>query len=144
MKFFITLTKRHLIIITALIIIALLVSGSVYSAKTNRIDGSTNALRVAFVKSLGYDIDETAVYTKEITIPQKFGKVYKNYNELQKAAGFDLSDHKGKKATLYCYKLSFDEQTVVNLLVADGQIIGGDVANVRLDGEMKPLKDILS
>lgn len=140
MKFFVTLSKRHLIIITALTVMALLISGSVYSARSGRIDGSTNALRVSYIKGLGYDINETALYTKEITVPQDFGDVYKSYNALQKQAGFDLSDYKGEKATLYCYELSYDSGRVVNLLVADGEIIGGDICETNINGEMKPLK----
>ena len=31
------------------------------------------------------------------------------------------------------------EDTVINLIVSDKYIIGGDVSSVRIDGEMKPL-----
>ena len=139
MKFFIMLTKRRLIVITLAVIAALILFGSICSAVSGKIDGSTNALRVGYIKRLGYHIDETPLYTKEITVPQEFGEVYSQYNKIQKQSGFDLSDYKGKKATLYCYELSFDDGVNVNLIVLDGEIIGGDVSEIRLDGEMKPL-----
>lgn len=140
MKFFVTLSKRHLVVIAATVIIALFVVGGIYSASANAIDGSTNASRVSYIKRLGYDVDETALYSKEITIPQEFGEVYSRYNEIQKKAGFDLSDYKGETAILYCYELSFDSGTNVNILVSDGKIIGGDVSEISFNGEMKPLK----
>ena len=139
MKFFVMLSKRHLVVIAATVIIALVVVGGVYSASANAIDGSTNESRVSYIKRLGYDVGETALYSKEITIPQEFGEVYSRYNEIQKQAGFDLSDYKGEKATLYCYELSFDSGTNVNILVSDGKIIGGDVSEISFNGEMKPL-----
>lgn len=138
MKFFITLSKRHLFIITAALIAALLTAGSIYSATSGKIDGSTNASRVGYIRRLGYHVNETAVSVKEITIPQDFGQVYAKYNELQKKAGFDLADHKGEKATVYCYELSFDKGVNVHLIVSDSVVIGGDVSQVKLDGEMKP------
>lgn len=142
MKLFITLSKRNLAVITALTVIVLLISGSFYSAQARKIDGSTNALRVSYIKGLGYDVDETAISVKEITIPQEFGDVYRNYNALQNEAGFDLRDFRGKKATVYCYELSYDKEVNVHLLVSENAIIGGDVAEIEFSGEMKPLKKI--
>ena len=139
MKFFVMLSKRNLIIITAAFIVTILTVGSICSADAGKIDGSTNALRVGYLERLGYHVNETAVSVKEITIPQDFSEVYKEYNKLQNKAGFDLYDHKGEKATVYCYELSFDKGVNLHLIVANGIIIGGDVAEIKLDGEMKPL-----
>ena len=141
MKFFVTLSKKNLVIITALAVTSLLIAGGFYSAGAGKIDGSTNALRVEYIKSLGYEVNETAVSNKEITVPQEFGDVYSQYNEIQKQAGFDLSRHKGEKAYVYSYELTFDSETQVHLIVSDGTVIGGDIAEIRLDGEMKPLKE---
>lgn len=140
MKFFITLSKKNLAVITLLTIIILVVFGSVCSARSGGIDGSTNALRVAYIKKLGYEINETAVSVKEITLPQDFSAVYEKYNKLQKSAGFDLWDYRGEKAQVYCYELSFDSTVNVHLIISDGQVIGGDVTETEFDGEMKPLK----
>ena len=139
MKFFVILSKKNLALITAFLIITLLVTASVRSAAINRIDGSTNALRVAYIKSLGLEVDETAISVKEIVIPVDFGEVYSRYNDLQKKAGFDLTRFKGEKATVYCYGLSHDDGVNVHIIVVNGAVIGGDIAEIRLDGEIKPL-----
>lgn len=139
MKIFITLSKRSIAVILASVIIALLLTAQVFSAKIQRIDGSTNALRVEYLKSLKLDTDDTNVQSKEITIPQSFSDVYKEYNSLQKKAGFDLSKYKGKSATVYTYDVSGSERQI-HLIVCDGNVIGGDIADIKIDGEMRPLR----
>lgn len=139
MKIFITLSKRSIAVILASVIIALLLTAQAFSAKIQRIDGSTNALRVEYLKSLKLDADDTNVQSKEITIPQNFSDVYKEYNSLQKKAGFDLSKYKGKNATVYTYDVSGSERQI-HLIVCDGNVIGGDIADIKIDGEMRPLR----
>ena len=76
---------------------------------------------------------------KEIVIPEEFSDVYMKYNGLQRSAGYDLMPYRGRKATVYTYRVTDAEDTVINLIVSDGKIIGGDISSVRIDGEMKPL-----
>ncbi len=139
MKFFIILSKRTLAIILAVIVISFILIAQAFSQKASQIDGSTNALRMIYLKSLKLEADDSRLSHKEITIPLNFSEVYEEYNELQKKAGFDLSRFKGKSATVYTYELSGTEKQI-HLIVCDGKIIGGDVADVKLGGEMKPLK----
>ena len=100
-------------------------------------DGSTNQNRVEYLESIGISAKELNVFSKEITIPQEFSDVYNNYNKLQNKAGFDLSEYKGKKATLYTYPMY--GTTEIHVIVHNGVIIGGDIASVEFGGEMKPL-----
>lgn len=137
MKLFITLTKRNLAVLLAAIIVALIVIGQFFSAGAVGIDGSTNQIRVNHLKGLGLTADESGITSKNIIIPEAFSDVYEQYNDLQKKAGFDLSRHKGEEATLYTYPLTDGRQA--HIIVQDGKIIGGDVASLKLDGEMKPL-----
>lgn len=139
MKFFIILSKRTLAIILAVIVISFILIAQAFSQKASQIDGSTNALRMIYLKGLKLEADDSRLSHKEITIPLNFSEVYEEYNELQKKAGFDLSRFKGKSATVYTYELSGTEKQI-HLIVCDGKIIGGDVADVKLGGEMKPLK----
>lgn len=141
MKFFITLKRRHLAVILAVIIIGLLIFGQFFSAKASGIDGSTNARRVEYIKSIGIEPDDTNVSSKEIVIPQSFSEVYKEYNRLQKKAGFDLSRHKGENATVYTYGISGDDRKL-HIIVCKDKIIGGDIADIRVNGEMLPLKKL--
>lgn len=140
MKLFITLSKKSLCIILASLIISLIIIGQLFTIKAGGIDGSTNALRVEYLSGLGYRVDETAVSVKEIVIPEIFSDVYSEYNRLQQAAGFDLSRYKGENACVYTYRLSDSEDTVINLIVSDNNIIGGDVSSVRIDGEMRAIE----
>ena len=91
MRLFITLSKKSLCIILALLIISLIIIGRIFTIKAGGIDGSTNALRVEYLSGLGYRVDETAVSVKEIVIPEIFSDVYSEYNRLQQRTGFDLS-----------------------------------------------------
>lgn len=140
MKLFITLSKKSLCVILALLIISLIIIGRIFTIKASGIDGSTNALRVEYLSGLGYTVDETAVSVKEIVIPEIFSDVYNEYNRLQQTTGFDLSRYKGESARVYTYRLSDREDTVINLIVSDNNIIGGDVSSVRIDGEMRALE----
>lgn len=140
MKLFITLSKKSLCVILALLIISLIIIGRIFTIKASGIDGSTNALRVEYLSGLGYTVDETAVSVKEIVIPEIFSDVYNEYNRLQQTSGFDLSRYKGESARVYTYRLSDREDTVINLIVSDNNIIGGDVSSVRIDGEMRALE----
>ena len=106
MNFFITLSKRSLSIILSIIIIGFILVSQVFSQKASEIDGSTNEIRVQYLKGLKLEVDDSDVTSKDITIPQIFSKVYENYNNLQKKSGFDLSKYKGKPATVYTYKLA--------------------------------------
>ncbi len=138
MKLFVILNRKNLAIILCSLIIAFLLMGEFLSVGKSEIDGSTNALRVEYLKSLKIEPDDSEVFSKNIIIPQEFDEVYKQYNAIQKKAGFDLSRYKGKEATVYTYLLSADKE--IHLIVMDGVIIGGDIASVKLNGEMKPLK----
>lgn len=139
MKLFITFTKKTLVAVLAAVTAGLIIIGQLFTIRAGGIDGSTNALRCEYVSGLGYSVDETAVSEKDIVVPEVFSDVYTKYNEIQKKAGFDLTLYKGKKAVVYTYRLNGEEDTVINLIVSDKYIIGGDVSSVRIDGEMKPL-----
>lgn len=137
MGLFITLTRRKLFIIFLIIVLSLSIIVKVSSVGTNMPDGSTNQKRVLYLKSKGISAEDSDVFSKEITIPEEFTSVYNNYNVLQKTAGFDLSDYKGKNATLYTYPVY--GTTEVHLIVYNGVIIGGDIADTRYGEKMKPL-----
>ena len=102
----------------------------------------TEQSRRNYICSLGYSPAKGDEETAEITIPREFSEVYENYNALQKEAGFDLEAFKGKSAVRYTYSLEdfpAEEYVVINLLVCDGKLIGGDVSSRRIDGFMLPL-----
>ena len=103
-------------------------------------NADTYKKRNDFISNLGYKVDEENVSVKVITIPYVFSDVYKNYNDIQKTSGYNLEEYRGKKVTLYTYcSDNMDEKFVINLLVFNGEIIGGDIYNDNSDNGFLPL-----
>lgn len=108
-------------------------------------DLSTDAAaREEYIENLGWEIDKTSLKIKTVKIPEKFGDVYENYNEIQKKAGFDLSLYRGKRVKIFTYSvLNYPEKpdgVMLNLMIADGRVIGGDVCTAQINGFMLPIK----
>jgi hypothetical protein len=100
----------------------------------------TEADRIAFIKSFGWEIEDEEPEVSEVTIPREFDEVYLNYNLIQKAQGLDLWDYIGCKVKRYTYKISNyptgEKGVCLTLLVYNGYVIGGDVKSPRIDGFM--------
>lgn len=125
-----------LLLITAVLIYATSDRGAVKCLYTEPDE------RVAFLKACGYET-EADFETDTVRIPQVFSEVYKQYNELQKDQGYDLTLFSGMTVTRYTYTVTnypSDDTVLAHLLVYDGVIIGGDVMSTALDGFMLPLK----
>ena len=95
--------------------------------------------RVAFLSQFGWSFDEDPVEVAEVIIPPEFDEVYEKYNEIQKAQGFDLTKYQGKRVKRWTYAIknypgyAADSGCIhANLLVYEGQVIGGDVCSVEL------------
>ncbi|MGN1123034.1 MAG: DUF4830 domain-containing protein [Eubacterium sp.] len=128
-----------LLTLTGLIVIALtFVSNHIEDTKSvsSVISASTDEERRAYLEGFGWSLDEK-FETKELTIPEKWNKVYLDYNDIQKNQGFDLTEYKGRKVTLYTYSVNnFDSESkgiVADMLVCDGVLIGGDLCNTSAD-----------
>ncbi len=135
---YITLTKKRLFIILCVIVLAFLLIAQFLSVKVSGTEISTNAQRVQYIATLGVDLKSDEYEQKQVIIPQEFSDVYKNYNILQQTAGFDLSAFKGKKVTVYTYHTTDDK--AVNLMVYKNKLIGGDIADLKVNGQMTSLK----
>lgn len=139
MKIFLTVTKKGLFVALAVAVTFFLCVMWVTSLKVSAINGATHQNRMTYIKSLKIDVDEDNVSVKETVIPETFGEVYTKYNEIQKKAGFDLAPFKGREVTVYSYPIK-NQDRILTLIVCEDRIIGGDIADVKIDGEMKPLK----
>ncbi|MBR2304306.1 MAG: DUF4830 domain-containing protein [Ruminococcus sp.] len=135
-----------LLAVIALAVTALVLVIGAVRAKASQTKVGSEKERQAFLSEMGWKVSQKPESTREITIPEKFDKVYKTYNDLQKEQGFDLSDYKGKKATVYTYTVtnykgySGKDCIKANLIVCDGKLIGGDVCSVELGGFMQGLR----
>jgi len=142
--------KENLLHILCFILLCLLFIfwGRTIAAEINRNTSTKNlytlTARLNCLEHLGWSVDESSETMKEVAIPKPLDSVWENYNKLQTPAGFDLAKHQGEKATCYTYiatNFPYDvgEPVYVNLLIADGTLIGGDCMTRALDGFMLPL-----
>ncbi|MBE6777521.1 MAG: DUF4830 domain-containing protein [Ruminococcaceae bacterium] len=135
---YITLTKKRIFILLCVIVSVFLILIQFFSVKADYIDVSTNQKRVAYITALGITLQNDEYSKKDTVIPLEFGNVYNKYNTMQKQSGFDLSGYKGQNVTIYTYNC--DTYKVVNLIVYKGRLIGGDICDLQIDGQMLPLK----
>ena len=102
--------------------------------------GLTHEERIGFLQSFGWTVEEEPQDMREILIPAEFNAVYAAYNAMQNAQGFDLKPYAGEKCTQYRYRVTnypdHPEAVFTTLLVYEGKIIGGDVAEEAADGFM--------
>jgi hypothetical protein len=90
-----------------------------------------------FLSGYGWVTESVPFETKEITIPASFSAVYNEYNEMQKQQGFDLSRHRGEKATQFTYRITnhpVEGDVFANVIVINNRIVGGDICSHALDG----------
>lgn len=109
---------------------------------TVNIRASTAEERIAYLSQFGWSVETDPVEVSEVIIPEPFDETYTNYNELQKQQGFDLSLYAAKRVKRWTYRVTnypgYEGKDCIQatLLVYDGQVIGGDVCSVELDGFM--------
>lgn len=134
-----------ILIISAIILVFAVVLAVIVGSKSKVVYNlKTEAQRQSFFKEMGWEVSTEYDECKVVIIPEKFNDVYKNYNELQKQQGFDLEKFKGKTVEIYAYTVKnypdHENNIVANLMVYEGELIGGDVSCVEIDGFMQGLK----
>lgn len=100
----------------------------------------TDAERVAYLNSQGWQVAPECLEEKTVIIPKEFSDVYEAYNQLQRSQGFDLADYRGREVKIFTYAVTdypgYEGAVVADLYVCDGRIVGGDVHSLALDGFM--------
>jgi len=103
----------------------------------------TEADILAHLETLGWEVAPEALEIQAVLIPREFSDIFEAYNDLQREAGFDLRNYRGREAIRYTYRiLNHPDQTegvIVDVLVAEGRIIGGDIQSIHQDGFMHSL-----
>lgn len=102
------------------------------------ISGESNAQRIAYIESFGWDPGISHTDTKEVRIPVNFDEVYQEYNNLQKKQGFDLKKYRAHTVRQYTYQIKRTDDDPVplyaHLLVENGIIIGADITSAEAGG----------
>lgn len=130
-------------VVGVIIALVLLLGGGNSSTPTAAPSVAGNDGRVAFLKDLGWDVSASPVESGQVRIPQEQNQIFSRYNDLQKSAGYDLSQFAGKTVMRYVYKINnFPNSTdpvYATLLVYKDQVIGGDITNTAANGTMQAL-----
>lgn len=144
-----TRKKAVLIILAIAVLLAAIVliisAGSRTDGKlvTYGIGLKSNEERVEYLKSLGWAVDAEPLEERTIVIPREFSDILLAYNELQIEQGFDLGDYAGMEVQMYTYSVTnypANSNVLAQLLVYNGQVIGGDIHSTALDGFMHGIK----
>ena len=102
----------------------------------------TQSELIAYLEELGWEISG-APTLELVALPETFGSEYQEYLALQEEGGFDLAAYAGQSVTRYSYPISNypsgEEGVMADLLVLDGQIIGGEIRSASLNGFMTAL-----
>lgn len=98
----------------------------------------TNEDRIAFLSQFGWTVEEEPLEEQIVTIPDKFNKVFRGYNDIQKKQGLDLEKYKRKEVTRYTYTVTnypdYNGTVYANLLVYRNTVIGGDICSADISG----------
>ena len=125
------------------IALILLLGGGDSSSPTAAPSMAGNDGRVQFLQNLGWEVSASPIQSGQVRIPQEQNEVFSRYNELQKSAGYDLSEYAGKTVMRYVYKVNnfpgATEPVYATLLVYKDQVIGGDITNTAANGTMQAL-----
>ena len=126
-----------------IIMLVLLLGGRNSSEPTAAPSVAGNDGRVQFLQALGWDVSASPTESGQVRIPQEQNQVFSRYNELQKSAGYDLTQYAGKTVMRYVYKVNnfpgATEPVYATLLIYKNQVIGGDITNTAANGTMQAL-----
>lgn len=97
-----------------------------------------NSQRVAYLQSLGWEVESEPVETLQFLLPESLAEPYLTYNQLQKEQGFDLSACCGKQVARYTYTATNYpgrlEGVQINLYLCENRPVAGDVFCAGADG----------
>ena len=127
-----------------LLLVVMLVAGRQDKARVQSVAaGGDDAARVSYLQSLGYAVNPQWIDAREVTVPSAFDATLTAYNELQKAAGNDLTPYLGKRIKCFTYVVTNHpkgEGVVAHLYEYEGRIVGGDISGDGFSQGLTPLK----
>ena len=85
-----------------------------------------------FISSFGWEAEEEPQSVGEVLIPQELDSVLSQYNELQKAAGMDLTPYLGKTVKKYTYAVKNypnGGEAFATIYIYEGTVIAADVSS---------------
>ena len=139
--------KKVLIALAAaagvILALILLLGGGNSSQQTSAPSIASNDGRIQFLQNLGWQVHASPAESGQVRIPTEQNQIFTRYNDLQKSAGYDLSQYAGKTVMRYVYKVTnfpgATEPVYATLLVYKDQVIGGDITDTAAKGTMQAL-----
>lgn len=137
---------KKLMLILALVAAALLglilfLGNSQQTFRTDHQDLASNDGRVHFLKSFGWEVQNTPKESGQVLIPKESNEVFDRYNALQKCQNYDLSKFAGKKVMRYVYEVTnypgATQPVYATVLVYKNQVVGGDITNTAPGGKIQ-------
>ena len=126
------------LLLGALMAAAVLLAGRADSREAAEVQLEDNGDRVAYLESLGWQVEAEPVETLQFLLPAELEEPYLTYNELQSAQGFDLSACCGEQVSRYTYTVTNypgrAEGVQANLYVCQGRPVAGDILCAGADG----------
>ena len=104
---------------------------------------SDNPHRVAYLQSLGWEVESEPVETLQFLLPDTLAEPYLTYNRLQTAQGFDLTACCGKQVSRYTYTVTNypNRPTGVqaNLYLCENRPVAGEICCPGANGFQEAL-----
>ena len=98
--------------------------------------------RVAYLVSLGWEVDAEPVETLSLTLPDPLEEPYLSYNVLQLSQGYDLQAYCGKTLERCTYTVTNHPSGRIcqaDLYLFRGEIVAGDILCTGEGGFVAPL-----
>lgn len=122
-------------------VLVLLLSGRQSVSTGADLSISSNDDRVRFLASFGWEVVTSPAETSQVRIPAETNEVFDRYNALQKAMGYDLVPYAGKTVMRYVYTVKnypgATEPVYATILIANNQVIGGDITDTAATGKIQ-------
>ena len=103
----------------------------------------TNADRVTYLCSFGWEVEPEPVETLQFLLPDTLAEPYLSYNVLQTAQGFDLTPCLGKQVSRYTYAVTNypdrAEGIQANLYICEDRPVAGDICCPGANGFQEAL-----
>ena len=137
---------KKIMLILALVAAALLglilfLGNSQQTFRTDHQDLASNDGRIHFLKSFGWEVQNTPKESGQVLIPKESNEVFDRYNALQKCQNYDLSKFAGKKVMRYVYEVTnypgATQPVYATVLVYKNQVVGGDITNTAPGGKIQ-------
>lgn len=98
---------------------------------------------VQYLAAYGWEVDSSSAVTEEVTLPETFGAAYDSYLACQHACGFALENYAGKTVLRWtCPVTNYptgEGAVYADLLLLEGEVIGGDIRCAELAGFLQSL-----